>query len=466
MRTVKAALGPVLLASLLLAGCTSDTGGDGLSAAEVEGIVESAVAGMDVPEAGEGLSAAEVEAIVESAVAGMPVADEGLSAGEVEAIVESAIAGVAVADPGLSAGEVEAIVESAIAGMDVPVSDEGLSAGEVEAIVESAIAGMDVPVSDEGLSAGEVEAIVESAIAGMDVPEADEGLSAAEVEGIARGVVAKIPSRDAAAEYTKFVVSNAISRYESEGLEATLSHYNSIDSVDGQWYVFVIGTDDTVIGHYDPGRRGLDVKGWVGTDANGYVFGGEMLSATEDGRWVSYVYGNPTSGDINLGDPGDLELKNVWVVRHDGLLFASGWYTPAEKFLQDLVGAFANQLVTAGLEATLTEFTQPSGFAGGLQQILNYYENAENADGRWIGFIADESGTLVSAFNNPELVGTSVVDLLGTSVLDAPSAGAWVTEVVADPESPTDSLAQSVRIWVVNRGGYTVGGGWYRPPAG
>ncbi len=369
-------------------------------------------------------------------------------------------------DAGLSAADVEGIVESAIAGIPAPGADAGLSAADVEGIVESAIAGIPAPGADAGLSAAEVEGIVESAIAGIPAPGADAGLSAADVEGIARGVVAKIPARDAEAEYTKFVVANAISRYESEGLEATLAHYNSIDSIDGQWYVFVIGADDTVIGHYDPGRRGLDVKGWVGTDANGYVFGDEMLAAGEEGRWVSYVYGNPTSGDISQGDTGDLELKNVWVVRHDGLLFASGWYTPAEEFLQDLVGAFANQLVTAGLEATLIEFTQPSGFAGGLEQILTYYENAENAEGRWIGFIADESGFLVSAFNKPELVGTSIVDLLGASVLDAPAAGAWVTEVVAGPDSPADSLAESVRVWVVNRGGYTIGGGWYEPPAG
>ena len=66
--------------------------------------------------------------------------------------------------------------------------------------------------------------------------------------------------------------------------------------MDGQWYVFIIDENDVVIGHPDPDRRGLDVKGWVGTDANGYNFGPEMLSATEDGKWVSYVYRNPENG--------------------------------------------------------------------------------------------------------------------------------------------------------------------------
>ena len=62
------------------------------------------------------------------------------------------------------------------------------------------------------------------------------------------------------------------------------------------------------LAHPDSERRGLDLKGWVGTDANGYEFGPEMLSADEDGKWVSYVYRNPESGGIG-SDFGELELK-------------------------------------------------------------------------------------------------------------------------------------------------------------
>ena len=34
--------------------------------------------------------------------------------------------------------------------------------------------------------------------------------------------------------------------YESEGLDATLAYYNTADSIDGQWYVFIIDGDDVV----------------------------------------------------------------------------------------------------------------------------------------------------------------------------------------------------------------------------
>ena len=34
--------------------------------------------------------------------------------------------------------------------------------------------------------------------------------------------------------------------------------------------MFIIGEDDRVIADPDPGRLELDLRGWVGTDANGY----------------------------------------------------------------------------------------------------------------------------------------------------------------------------------------------------
>ena len=37
------------------------------------------------------------------------------------------------------------------------------------------------------------------------------------------------------------------------------------------------------------------------------------FAATADGKWLSYVYVNPTSGGF-------------WVISHDGLVFGSGWH--------------------------------------------------------------------------------------------------------------------------------------------
>ena len=48
---------------------------------------------------------------------------------------------------------------------------------------------------------------------------------------------ATVPPKSTPADYTKFLVRDAISRYESEGLDATVAYYDTKESVDGQWYV-------------------------------------------------------------------------------------------------------------------------------------------------------------------------------------------------------------------------------------
>ena len=41
------------------------------------------------------------------------------------------------------------------------------------------------------------------------------------------------------AESTKEYVNKAIAKYDQEGLDATIAHYNSQDSLDGQFYLFL-----------------------------------------------------------------------------------------------------------------------------------------------------------------------------------------------------------------------------------
>ena len=211
--------------------------------------------------------------------------------------------------------------------------------------------------------------------------------------------------------------------------------------------VFVIDADDLVIAHPDPGRLGLDLKGWVGIDANGYHFGPEMLAATEEGKWVSYVYQNPENGRIGSGDFSDLELKNAWVARRDGLLFASGWYIDADEFTKSLVATAARVFGEVGLEETIAYFASPEIAFGGLAAVIAYYNSAENVEGEWFAFIADESGTIVDHYRK-EMVGKSLEEVLGTDV-EATAEGNWVT-------------TEDVRVWVLGQDGMTFGSGWHR----
>ena len=334
-------------------------------------------------------------------------------------------------------------------------SNEGLTRSEVDQIVQDAIAAQ-APASaavDAGLSRTEVEKIVQDAIAAWSPP----GTPSGDADPPDPSDAAVAPPRSDQAGYTKFFVDQAIDRYEADGLDAALAHYNSADSVDGEWYVFVVGENDEIIGHYDPGRLGLNVNEWVGTDINGYVFGPDMLSAPEDGKWVTYVYKNPDAAGLGDGPAGEFQLKNAWVVRHDGLLFGSGWYINTEEFVPALIGEAAEHFRAGGLEAILAFYNDPESISTGLIPTVEYYNRTDTLDGYFAGFIAAPDGQILQHLD-PDLIGTDIEDLLGPAVRNATPQGAWITA----QDNPAETGPQTMRIWVVDADGTLIGGGWYR----
>jgi hypothetical protein len=117
-------------------------------------------------------------------------------------------------------------------------------------------------------------------------------------------------------QYTVRLVDQAIAYYREQGREAAIARYSSPDNVDGDWYVVMVDSDNTVLAHYNPDIIGESLLGPVGADVTGYEFGAAMAGAGERGRWVSYVFHNPSTGQE--------QVKHAWTVRHDGLLFISG----------------------------------------------------------------------------------------------------------------------------------------------
>ena len=63
-------------------------------------------------------------------------------------------------------------------------------------------------------------------------------------------------------------------------------------------------------------------------DASGYFYGDDLMSATEVGKCISYVFRHPETGEN--------ALKHTWIVCHDGLLFASGFYE--EELINEATG--------------------------------------------------------------------------------------------------------------------------------
>ena len=379
-----------------------------------------------------------MEEVVQDAITEAAEPQPGLTATDMEAIVQDAIAQAAEPQPGLTATDMEAIVQDAIAQAAEP--QPGLTATDVVQVVRDAIA--DAAQPQPTLTADEVESIVRSLADQLRLV-----LTAEEVAEIARSVVASVPLKSDPAEYTKFVVNNAISRYESQGIDATVSYYSREESIDGQWYVFIIDETDTVIAHPDPDRVGLDLKGWVGTDANGYNFGPEMLSASASGKWVSYVYQNPESGDVTPADLSEVDLKSAWVVRHDGMLFASGWYIDVDEMAQDIVTGIVELFGSRGLEGTIEYLTSnPESILGGVAESAVAYNTSGAVEGEWSAFIADPTGAVALHFN-PDRIGMNIDDLLGLDSSTIPSQGVWLT-------------SDTMRIWAVNEDGWLFGAGW------
>ncbi len=401
-----------------------------LTRTDVEEIVRSEVA-RATPASD--LSGAEVERIVNEAVADLPQPE--LTRLDVEQIVQSAIDAAMIqmsaqqsVDTPLTPTDVEQIVQAAIA--DLPESQPSLTAGEIQAIIQASM-------PEPGPTLAEVEELLRQAISKAVEP----GLTLEEVRRLARNAVASIPPRSSPAEFTKFFVQNAISRYNEEGLPSTIAHYSSRPSVDGQWFVFIVDENDKVIAHHNPGLIGEDLNGPFGVDANGYSFGRDFLSATEQGKWVSYVSRNPETGGV-----GDFEIKNVWVVKQDDLLFASGWHINANDFTTQLVSVAIDAFRYGGLQATLDHFASPDSALAGLETAIAYYNQAESVDGQWSVFIANESGRFV-AHSNPELIGTGAEELFGPEIFNAPESGTWITTA-------------SSHVYVASYGGLIFGSGW------
>ena len=125
-----------------------------------------------------------------------------------------------------------------------------------------------------------------------------------------------IPTENEAAGFTRSKVQDAIRYYDRNGRDAAVEYYSSEDSVHGQWYVFIVAEDGYAIASPNADMIGRDPA--LRVDASGYFYGDDLMSATEAGKWISYIFRHPQTGEN--------ARKHTWVVRHDGLLFASGFY--------------------------------------------------------------------------------------------------------------------------------------------
>lgn len=249
--------------------------------------------------------------------------------------------------------------------------------------------------------------------------------------------------------YTKYFVQAAIDRYRDQGRQAAFAYYDSADSVNGQWYVFIIENRDTIVHPTRPELRGTTPAHRTGI--YGKPYGLELVAADEDGVWVDYVFLNTATGQNRQ--------KHTWAVRHDDLIFASGWYEdqvppPPGK---DDPPAYTQYFVQQAIDRYRRD---------GRAATIDYYNSTDSIDGQWYIFII-EDGTTISIATNPELVGTATTTRTdvngknyGRELAAADERGAWVDYVRRNPDS---GQLEQKHSWVLRRDGLIFGSGWYEP---
>ena len=191
-------------------------------------------------------------------------------------------------------------------------------------------------------------------------------------------------SKDQPLAYAQALVQQAIDRYARDGREEAIDFYNSEESLDGDWHVFILDE-----GGYIASMAAF--PSWVGvhdsefTGHNHYPAGQMVIDgASEEGIRIDY---------LAAGLFGRVELKHLWVVKHDGLVFASSSWSGGAISKSDQP-EYTQEIVR--LAIGLYE-------ASGLPAALGYYNSADSIDEQWYAFIVDaESGRTIGHFN-PDL---------------------------------------------------------------
>ena len=267
-----------------------------------------------------------------------------------------------------------------------------------------------------------------------------------------------MPTLDDPEAFAVAFVQAAVDLYKTQGSDAAIAYYNDPANIDEQWYVFIADENNIYVAHpLAPEFIGRDITTIAGLD--GSPIGAEIAMATSDGRWTEYLWPNPATNK--------LEQKRTWSIRHDGYLFASGYYEPwspdpATVLIdsKDDPEAFAHAFVLAAVARYESE---------GLDATAAYYNAPASVDGQWYVFITDPNDIFVAHAPMPELVGTDLKDVigldgsaLGMEIANATGTGHWIDYAWPNPETGED---RQKRTWAIRHNGYLFASGYYEPLA-
>ena len=265
-----------------------------------------------------------------------------------------------------------------------------------------------------------------------------------------------MPTMDDPEAFAMTLVQGAVDLYKTEGREVMIAYHNSPASINGQWYVFITDENNIYLAHpVKPEFVGRDITQIPGID--GTLIGVEIAMATSDGRWTEYLWPNP--------ETNKLEQKRTWSIRHDGYLFAAGYYEPwgpdpamLPAVSKEDPAAFTHAIILAAIARYEFE---------GLEAIATYYNDPANIDGQWYVFITGEHDMFVAHAPRPDFVGTDLKDVIGpdgspvgVNIAKATGVGLWIEYLWPNPES---GEVESKRTWAIRHDGYLFGSGYYEP---
>ena len=240
---------------------------------------------------------------------------------------------------------------------------------------------------------------------------------------------------------TQDYVQKAIDRYERDGLDATIEYYGSRESVDGQHYLFLVDENDLYLAHpIFPHLIGMDIKDVVGSD--GQKLGAEIATATAAGQWIEYLWPDPVSG---VEEP-----KSTWAIRHDGIIFAAGYYAPAlDPELPAWQDADPVAYTVEYVDQAIARYERD-----GLDAMVDYYNSVASFHGQWYLFVMDANDLYIVHPIFPHLIGTDIKDVvgadgfaLGEEIAKATAEGDWVEYLWPHPSTLLEArkVAYAVR---------------------
>ena len=257
--------------------------------------------------------------------------------------------------------------------------------------------------------------------------------------------------------FTRAFVQEMIDRYESQGIEATAAYYNDPVNV-GEQYVFIADENDLLVAYPSrPDSVGADIKDVM--VFLGASLGAEIAKATEIGLWNQILLPNQAIGK--------LVHLTIWSIRHDGYLFAAGYYRPLgpdptmlPTVSEDEQGAFTRAFVQEMIDRYESQ---------GIEATAAYYNDPVNVGEQYV-FIADENDLLVAYPSRPDSVGADIKDVmvflgasLGAEIAKATEIGLWNQILL-----PNQAIGKLVHltIWSIRHDGYLFGAGYAAPLPG